>query len=95
MKRILILLTLLIVLTGCGITGKVVEEVKEQQTQEEKDTDNLIQAISEEDVSICYDLQTQNIREECFKSLAKDLHDPSICNNLLGRSLRDDCKEDI
>lgn len=95
MRQILILIMLLVVLTGCQITGKVVEEIEEQQTQEEKDYIELNQAIAEKDISVCYSIQTQQIREECFISLAKELNDPSICNNLLGKALKDSCKENI
>lgn len=99
MKRILILITLLITLlvflTGCEITGKVVEEIEQQMTQGEKDFLELNNALGDQDVSICYSIQTQGIREDCFITLAKDLQDPSICNNLLGISLKDSCKENI
>ena len=95
MKKILSLIVLLLFLTGCGITGKVVEEVKEQSTQEEKDSVDLYRAMAEKDVSVCYSIQTQPVREECFIKLAEELKDPSICDNLLGKSLKDSCKENI
>ena len=95
MKRIIALILVLVFLAGCGITGRVVEEIEEQQTQEEKDTSSLEQALAEKDVSKCYGIQTQNIREVCFIGLAKELNDASICNNLLGRSLKNSCKAGI
>ncbi|MBD3355265.1 hypothetical protein GF361_04740 [Candidatus Woesearchaeota archaeon] len=94
MKKILSLLIVLVFLTGCGITGKIIEEVEEQPTQEEKDQAKLDEAVEEKDVSKCYYIQEQLIREECFKVLAKELNDPSICNNLLG-GLKESCKEEI
>ena len=94
MKRILCLILILVFLTGCTITGRIVEEVEKQLNQEEKDQLNLEKAINEKDVSICYLIQTQNIREQCFIFLAKELNDNSICNNLLG-SLRKNCKLEI
>ena len=94
MKRILALI-LILSLTGCAITGRVVQEIEEAETQEEKDTAALEKAISEKDISICYNIQTQPIREVCFIGLAKESGDASICNNLLGRSLREQCKEGV
>ena len=57
--------------------------------------DNLEKAIAEKDISVCYNIQTQNIREICFIKLAQELNDPSICNNLLGESLKSSCKAGI
>ena len=47
--------------------------------------------LVEEDVSVCYPIETQNIREQCFMLLAEKTKDESICRNLLG-SLRETCK---
>ena len=85
---------LIIFLTGCSITGRVIEEVEKVPTQEEKDQADLEKAIDEQDVSICYSIQTQPVREACFTKLAQELKDPSICKNLLG-SLREYCKAGI
>ncbi len=94
MKKILSLLLLLIFLTGCGITGRIIDEVEEQPVQTEKDQARLDEAVEEKDVSNCYYIQDQLLREECFKTLAKELNDPSICDNLLG-GLKESCKEEI
>lgn len=95
MRKILLLAVLVIFLTGCGITGKVVQEIEQQPTQDEKEQAMLDEAISEKDVTKCYTMQTQHIREACFMKLAQELKDPSICMNLLGKSLRDTCKAGI
>ena len=95
MKRIFALILVLMFLVGCGITGRVVEEIEEYPTQEKKDMANLEKALDKKDVAACYSIQTQGVREACFIGLAKELGDPSICNNLLGRSLRNSCKENI
>ena len=92
--RIVPLLLLIIFLTGCAFTGRVVEEVEKYPTQQEKDQTNIEKALAEKDVSYCYSTQTQEIREECFMSLAQELGDPSICENLLG-SLRYSCEAQI
>ena len=81
---------LLVVLTGCGITGRVVEQVEKQPTQEESDLASLNIALAEKDVSVCYPIETQPIREQCFMQLAEELKDESICRNLMG-SLRKAC----
>ena len=94
MKRIIPILILLIFLTGCGITGRVVEEIEDQKTQEDQDLDKINLALAEKDVSICYPIETQPVREQCFILLAKELQDPSICKNLIG-SLRTTCNSVI
>lgn len=90
MKRLLIILALLVLLTGCGITGRVVQEVEKQPTQSDNDLNALNIALAEKDVSVCYPIETQPIREQCFMLLAKELKDTSICRNLIG-SLRETC----
>jgi len=95
MNKILALILVLVFLTGCEITGRVVQEIGDQQTQEEKDQASLEQALAEKDVSICYSIQTQPVREVCFISLARELKDESICNNLLGKTLKNSCKSAI
>ena len=97
MKK-LIALILLIFLTGCSIeelTGRVAQEVEKVPTQLETDQANLEKALSEREVSPCYSIQNQEIREDCFISVANELSDPRICNNLLGNSLRNQCKAGI
>lgn len=89
-KKTIALLIFLLFLTSCTITGKAVEEIKKQPTQQERDLTNLAQAQQEKDVSYCYYIENQPIREECFLSLAQQLNDPSICSNLLG-SLKESC----
>ena len=91
MRKILSLILLLVFLTGCGITGRVVEKVEKQMNQEQKDLIDLNLALSEKDVAMCYQIQTQPVREQCFMLLAKELDDASICRNLMG-SLRTTCK---
>ena len=66
MNKILLLIVLSLFLTGCGITARVVEEIEEQPTQEEKDLMILDKALSEKDASICYPIQDQPTREKCF-----------------------------
>lgn len=89
-----IIVFLLILVTGCTITGKVVEEIEEQPTMEIKESAEITKAIQTKDIKICYYIQSQKVREDCFIQLAKELNDPSICKNLLG-SLRDICKNNI
>ena len=91
MRQIIALAMLLVLVTGCGITGRVVEEIEEQPTQEDADVNTLNIALAEKDVSVCYSIETQPTREQCFILLAKELEDPMICNNLMG-SLRETCK---
>ena len=91
MKRILSLLLLFVFLTGCGMTGKVVEEIEKQPTQEENDLNALNIALAEKDVSVCYYIETQPVREQCFMLLAEELKDASICKNLMD-SLRTTCQ---
>ena len=91
MRRILSLLLLVIFLTGCGMTGKVVEEIENQPTKEDSDLNALNVALAEKDVSVCYYIETQPVREQCFMLLAEELKDPSICKNLMG-SLRTTCQ---
>ena len=95
MKRLILLLVMIVILTGCGITGRVVQEVEEIPTQNEKDQAELEAAVSSKDVSACYGIETQPTREVCFILLAKELNDPDICNNLLGKTLRESCKAGI
>ena len=94
MKYIVAVIAVLLLLSGCGITGKIVEEVENQPTQSEKDQAALEKAIENKDVSICHKLQDQPTRESCFIALAKETGDKSICYNLMG-SLRESCKERI
>ena len=89
------MILLLVFLTGCTITGRVIEEIDKQPTQEEKDQVSLEKAVKEKDVGACYFIQTQPVREVCFILVAKELKDPSVCNNLLGKSLRNSCKAGI
>ena len=91
MKKFFLLILLL--LTGCTITGVPFVEV-EKLTLEDKDKSRLEGAIQEQDVSECFSIQTQLIREKCFVTLAQDLQDEAICNNLLGE-LKDKCKKEI
>ncbi len=86
---------LIILLVGCEITGRVVEEIENTPTQEEKNQIDLENALAEKDISVCYGIQSQLIRDDCFVLLAKELRDESICNNLLGKSLRNSCKDNI
>ena len=99
MKKILLLLLItFIFLTGCSlvdITGRIAQEVEKVPTQLETDQANLGRALSEKQESYCYPIQNQDIREDCFISVAHELRDPGICNNLLGNSLRDSCKKGI
>ena len=90
MKRILSLILLLVLLTGCTITGKVVDEMDKQPTKADKEVVALDKAIADKDIMQCYYIQTQQIREKCFLSLAQELNDSSICKNLLG-SLKESC----
>jgi len=94
MKAIFSIILILIFLTGCGITGQVVSEIEEQQTLEQKDQESMEDALSKGEVSLCYGIQTQDIRETCFIELAKKLKDSSICNNLLGKTIKQSCIKD-
>jgi len=95
MKRILGLIAILILITGCEITGRVVQEVENQTTQADRDIDNLEKAVKEDDLALCYKIQNQQIREDCFIQMAQLRENPSICNNLLGNSFREQCRESI
>ena len=94
MRRILLIIPVLLLLAGCGMTSKVVSEVEEAPTIGDRDQVKLEQALAEKDASVCNYIQTQDKREECFVSVAKELNDPSICNNLL-KPLRNSCKEAV
>jgi len=93
--RIAIAILLIIFISGCGMTGRVVEEVQEQSSQQDTDKISLTQAIAQKDVTKCYGIQNQPIRESCFIQLAQITNDTSICNNLFGRSLKNTCKKAI
>ena len=88
-----LILVCMLFLTGCTITGTAVAEI-EPTTLLHRDKANYDSALVEEDISYCYSIQTQPIREECFLALAQKLQDPTICNNLLG-SLQRSCKAEI
>ena len=81
--NIIITILILILLTGCTITGFVAKEIEDTETVDEKDLKLLTQAIDEKDTSKCNYIQVQNIREQCFTSLAEILNDKSICDSLL------------
>ncbi|MBW2992470.1 hypothetical protein KY345_04600 [Candidatus Woesearchaeota archaeon] len=90
-KKILLLLSVCILLTGCGITGKVVESLdQEVEAQLESDYSKLVDALDKEDPTPCYYIMTQNIREDCFIRLAKKTDDKSVCSNLLSGP-KDEC----
>lgn len=89
--KAVIALILLFLISGCGFTGNVVNELSEQPTQLETDQSALADAVSSEDVYICYNILSQQVRESCFIQLAQIMDDPSICDNLLGNDLRASC----
>ena len=92
MKYIIaLLLVVSLFVSGCGITGMVVNEMEEAKDAEEKDLDSLNVALLERDVTVCYPIESQHVREQCFMQLAEELKDVKICRNLLG-SLRETCK---
>ena len=94
MRKIILAILLMFLITGCSITGRVIQEAEKVSIQEDRDQADLEKALTTKDVSMCYYIQTQPTRESCFMKLAQELKDPSICNNLMG-SLRESCKAGI
>jgi PBP1b-binding outer membrane lipoprotein LpoB len=91
--KIISIIAIIILLTGCQITGYVTKEISKAETVEDKDLKLMAEAVNEKSPSKCNFIQTQNIREQCFISLASILNDSSICNSLLAPSPRDKCLE--
>lgn len=90
-KKIIFLVALCVLFSGCGITGNVVQQLDSGvEAQLEKDYIKIVDALDQKDYTICYDIMTQNIREDCFMRLAKNTKDKSVCKNLLP-GLRADC----
>ena len=94
MKAILSLM-FVVFITGCGITGSVVQNIEQLETIEERDAAYLENALELEDISNCYKIQTQPIRESCFIALAQLTGDDSICKHLLGDTLRSACRDGV
>ncbi len=96
MKHTLLLFLMIgVLLSGCTMTGRAVQEVEKVPSLEERDSEDIKKAVDEKDITICYSIQTQHIREACFIKLAQEMEDPSICSNLLGKSLKESCKAGI
>ena len=91
--KIILTIFILILLTGCGMTGYVAKEIEDTGTIADKNLAQLAEAVNDKDPVKCNYIQVQDIREQCFMSLAVILDDKAICNSLLAPSPRDKCLE--
>lgn len=83
-KKLIFFLLSCVLISGCGITGKVIETLdSEVEAQLEKDYSKIIDALDKKDPTMCYYIMTQEVREDCFMRLAVHADDQSICKNLL------------
>jgi hypothetical protein len=65
-KAMIILAVLSVFLIGCTITGKVIQPVEDSSFQIENDTEILVDAVNNDDPSLCYYISTRMIKDDCF-----------------------------
>lgn len=84
-KVIFLTFIFLVFVSGCEITGKVVEDISDIDYKglTEKDADHYKEALKEKSADMCNYIQKQEAREDCFIDMAEFLQDKKICDNLL------------